>query len=124
MIKNIFDEGADTPDEPSSWRPLDGLKRPPEVITLFDEPVNEGEKEDFVLSQGPTESAGETARRSGLAFSAGVAFFSSVVFMLVLGWLADLLLGSSPWGVVLGIVLGAIIGFIQLFRVTSQIFKK
>jgi F0F1-type ATP synthase assembly protein I len=99
--------------------------RPPEVTTLFDDETDNGEeKEDFILSNAPAESAGETARRSGLAFSAGVAFFSAVVFMLVLGWLADLFFGSSPWGIVGGIILGGIIGFIQLFRVTSQIFTK
>jgi F0F1-type ATP synthase assembly protein I len=47
-----------------------------------------------------------------------------MVFMLLLGWFADLLLGSSPWGIVAGIVLGSIIGFIQFFRITSQIFGK
>jgi F0F1-type ATP synthase assembly protein I len=45
----------------------------------------------------PTSSPEETARRSGLAFSAGIVFFSSVVFMLFLGWIADWLMGSSPW---------------------------
>jgi F0F1-type ATP synthase assembly protein I len=44
--------------------------------------------------------------------------------MLILGWGADLLLGSAPWGVVVGIVLGSVIGFVQLFRISSQIFKK
>ena len=43
--------------------------------------------------------------------------------MLFLGWGADLLLGSSPWGLVGGIVIGSIIGFIQFFRITSQIFN-
>jgi F0F1-type ATP synthase assembly protein I len=43
--------------------------------------------------------------------------------MLILGWFADLLLGSSPWGIVGGIILGAAIGFLQFFRITSQIFK-
>ncbi len=68
-------------------------------------------------------SVEEGSRRSGLAFSAGIVFFSSVVFMLFLGWIADLLVGSSPWGLVGGIVLGSIIGFIQFFRITSQIFN-
>jgi F0F1-type ATP synthase assembly protein I len=66
----------------------------------------------------------ESVRRSGLAYSAGIAFVAAVVFMLILGWGADLLLGSSPWGVVIGIVLGSAIGFVQLFRISSQIFKK
>src|SRR4030095_12325179 len=58
----------------------------------------------------PPSSSEETARRSGLAFSAGIVFFSSVVFMLFLGWIADWLIGSSPWGLVGGIILGSVIG--------------
>lgn len=69
-------------------------------------------------------SEGETIRRSGLAWSAGVAFFGSVAFMLFLGWLADLLLGTSPWGLIGGIVLGSILGFMQFFRITSRIFAR
>ncbi len=65
----------------------------------------------------------ETIRRSGLAWSAGVVFFGSVGFMMILGWFADLLLGSAPWGLVVGIVLGSVIGFINFFRITSQIFR-
>lgn len=122
MLKSLLND--DGGPKPAGKRSLFQKFRPPEVITLFEDPENEKEKEDFVLSEAQPESAGENARRSGLAFSAGVAFFSAVVFMLILGWLADLFLGSSPWGIVGGIVLGAIIGFIQLFRVSSEIFKK
>ncbi len=63
-------------------------------------------------------------RRTGLAWSAATVLGGSVVFMLVIGWFFDLVFGSSPWGIVGGIVLGALIGFIQFFRITSQIFKK
>ena len=66
----------------------------------------------------------ETIRNSGLAWSAGIIFFGAVIFMMIFGWFADLLFGSSPWGLVGGIILGGIIGFIQFFRITSQIFKK
>ncbi|HVE58113.1 MAG TPA: hypothetical protein VNB22_14875, partial [Pyrinomonadaceae bacterium] len=69
-------------------------------------------------------SASETIRQSGMAYSAAIVLFGSVVFMMILGWFADLLLGSSPWGIVGGIILGGIVGFIQFFRITSQIFKK
>ncbi len=64
----------------------------------------------------------ESIRQTGLAWSAGIAFFGSVAFTLFLGWLADLLLGTSPWGIVGGIVLGSVIGFLQFFRITSRIF--
>lgn len=69
------------------------------------------------------ESQAETIRNSGLAYSAAITLFASVVFMLIIGWFADLLLGSSPWGIVGGIVLGSLIGFFQFFRTTSQILK-
>ncbi|MFN2502474.1 MAG: AtpZ/AtpI family protein [Pyrinomonadaceae bacterium] len=67
-------------------------------------------------------TADETVRQSGLAWSAGIVFFGSVAFTLFLGWIADLLLGTSPWGLVGGIVLGSVIGFIQFFRISSQIY--
>lgn len=77
---------------------------------------------DFVPIAYIPPSDEESVRRSGLAYSAGITFFFTVAFMLLLGWGADLLFGSSPWGLVGGIVLGAIIGFVQFFRITSQIF--
>ena len=69
------------------------------------------------------ESTAETMRKSGLAYAAAITLFGAVVFMMILGWGADLLFGSSPWGIVGGIVLGATIGFVQLFRLSSQIIK-
>jgi Uncharacterized protein conserved in bacteria len=68
-------------------------------------------------------TAAESSRMSGLAFTAGIAFVSSVAFMLVLGWLVDTFIGTGPWGIVGGIVLGSIIGFIQFFRLNSQILN-
>ena len=114
---------------------------------LFDEQDSETESSDqqFPAPETPTQetwsdeqpkreepvvsvpykpvSTAENIRRMGLAWSAGIAFFGAIVFMLFIGWIADLVLGSSPWGLVGGIILGAIIGFIQFFRISSQIFK-
>lgn len=66
----------------------------------------------------------ETLRQSGLAWSAAIGLFGSVLFMLILGWFFDLLTGASPIGVIAGIFIGGAIGFYQFFRTTSQIFKK
>ena len=92
----------------------------PQIGPEWQEPVPF--QDPFVPIPYTPASTDETIRRSGLAWSAGVAFFGSVAFTLFLGWLADLLLGTSPWGIVGGIVLGSIIGFLQFFRITSQIF--
>ena len=77
---------------------------------------------NFTAEPAP-ESMAESVRQSGLAYSAAIAFFASVVFMLIIGWGADLLFGTSPWGMVAGIVIGSIIGFVQFFRINSRIFN-
>jgi F0F1-type ATP synthase assembly protein I len=79
-------------------------------------------KEPYILSDYTPPTTAESARRVGLAWSAGVVFGGTIIFMLVLGWLFDLMVGSSPWGIVGGIILGSIIGFMQFFRISRQIF--
>lgn len=90
------------------------------------EPIIETDKKDappLFQTQYTPELPEDTARKSGLALSAGIALFVAVVFMMIVGWFADLLLGTSPWGLVCGIVVGSVIGFYQFFRTTSQIMK-
>ncbi|HEY0460312.1 MAG TPA: hypothetical protein VGC97_14330 [Pyrinomonadaceae bacterium] len=99
-------------------------EKPPPVAFVSDEKPDNLPSGSLFQSDYTPPSTGETIRQSGLAYSAAIVLFGSVVFMMILGWFADLLLGSSPWGIVGGIFLGGIIGIIQLFRITSQIFKK
>lgn len=90
------------------------------ILPLRTESTNDDGPEIFGIKP---ESKAELIRKSGLAWSAGIAFFASVVFLMIIGWFADLLLGTDPWGLVVGIIIGSIIGFVQLFRLTSQILK-
>jgi len=69
------------------------------------------------------ESQGETVRKSGLAYAAAFTLFSTVAVLLGAGYLLDRWLGSSPWGIIGGIVLGSIVGFYQFVRITSKIYK-
>jgi F0F1-type ATP synthase assembly protein I len=71
-----------------------------------------------------SESKAETARNTGLAFSASISLFGSVVIMIFFGWGVDFFFYIAPWGTVGGIILGALIGFVQFFRITSRILKK
>lgn len=123
MIKNLLSDDGDPGPGPEQKPKHTHHASTSSVLSLFDTSDDE-DKEDFVISEAEPESMAETVRRSGLAYSAGIAFFAAVVFMLILGWGADVLLGTSPWGIVGGIVLGSIIGFVQFFRITSRIFKK
>jgi hypothetical protein len=115
VIKNLLDQDEE--------RVTDQRSSPPFVTSLFDDSITPDDDPSIFSSPEP-QSMAETVRQSGLAYSAGIILFASVAFMLVIGWGADLLFGSSPWGVVAGIVLGSLIGFVQFFRITSQIFKK
>lgn len=115
----------DWPNDDGTAKSPDDLRAEPYHGTdrISDENQTEpATKPQFVPVPFEPDSFEETTRKSGLAWSAGIAFFSSIAFTLLLGWGADLLFGSSPWGIVGGIVLGSIVGFIQFFRITSQIF--
>ncbi|HEY2867188.1 MAG TPA: hypothetical protein VGJ02_08860 [Pyrinomonadaceae bacterium] len=79
-------------------------------------------RKPYILSDYTPPTTTESARRVGLAWSAGVVFGGTIIFMLVLGWLFDLMVGTRPWGIVGGIVLGSIVGFMQFFRISRQIF--
>ena len=63
----------------------------------------------------------EANRKSGIAYGAALMLFSAVVAFCGAGWLADRWLGTKPWLLVLGIVLGAIAGFYQFIRLTAQL---
>jgi F0F1-type ATP synthase assembly protein I len=99
---------------------------PDDPFDQFDESSasgsSENEDDDVQAEPYSPPSTEETVRRSGLAWSVGIIFFGSVAFTLFLGWIADVLFGSSPWGLVGGIVLGSIIGFLQFFRISSKIY--
>ena len=134
------DETAETINEASPLNETYELPSAQIIETPENPAANEFENQPFAVeSDGKTDaepieiftqheskppSTAETIRQSGMAYSAAIVFFGSVVFMMILGWLADWLLGTKPWGIVGGIILGGIIGFIQFFRITSQIFKK
>lgn len=94
------------------------------VVSILDDSSATTEAEPYILSEAEPLSIAETVRKSGLAWSAAIALFGAVIAMLLIGWGADLLFGSSPWGIVIGILIGAAIGFFQFFRITGEILKK
>ncbi len=94
-----------------------------EAEKKVDEAVEAESKPSFFQSNFKPETPAETVRKSGLAYSAGLVLVGSVVFLMFIGWILDSFLGTSPWCLVGGIVLGAAIGFYQFFKITSQILK-
>jgi len=68
---------------------------------------------------GPSDE--ETNRKTGLAYAAALSLFAAVVSGLIVGWLLDRWLGTRPWLLVSGIVLGAAAGFYEFVRQTSKL---
>jgi ATP synthase protein I len=63
----------------------------------------------------------EDTKKSGIAYAAGLVLFTSVISLCGVGWLLDRWLGTKPWLLVTGIVLGAVAGFYQFIRLTSKL---
>lgn len=94
-----------------------------EDVRSVDVRQSEVKKEFVVQTNFKPESPAETVRKSGLAYAAGITLVGAIVVMLIVGWFVDRLAGTSPWGIVGGIILGSVVGFYQFFRLTSQILK-
>ena len=95
------------------------------MIEKKSEYLEDEEEKEEPIEQLPytPETADETARKSGLAYGAGLVLFSAVLVMLFLGWLGDRFFETAPWLMVAGIFVGAVLGFYLFFRTTSQIIK-
>ncbi|MGH9970898.1 MAG: AtpZ/AtpI family protein [Pyrinomonadaceae bacterium] len=63
----------------------------------------------------------DTNRKSGIAYAAAFALFASVAGLCGFGWALDRWLGTGPWLMVGGLVLGAVVGFYQFVRLTSKL---
>jgi ATP synthase protein I len=68
-----------------------------------------------------SESKEEINRKSGLAYAAAFSLFAAVVAGLLLGWLLDRWLGTRPWLLVTGLVLGAAVGLYEFIRASSKL---
>jgi ATP synthase protein I len=71
------------------------------------------------VSQGNDNE--ELNRKSGLAYAAAFSLFGAVVAGLILGWLLDRWLGTRPWFLVGGLVLGAAAGLFEFIRTSSKL---
>jgi len=59
--------------------------------------------------------------KSSVVYGAVLSLAFSIVSGLVVGWALDRWLGTSPWLIVTGIVLGSVAGFMQFIRLMSRI---
>jgi len=68
------------------------------------------------------ESDQEENRKTGLAYAAGLSLFFTVAAGCGAGWLLDKALGTQPWLLIAGIVLGSALGLYQFVRLSSKTY--
>jgi F0F1-type ATP synthase assembly protein I len=78
-------------------------------------------KDGFYKPDEHAESIGETNRKSGMAYGAVTLLVAAILVFLGIGWLIDGYFHTSPFFLVVGIILGTIIGFYQFYKISSQI---
>ena len=64
----------------------------------------------------------EENRKAGFAYAAGITLFASVVSFCALGWVLDKWLGTDPWLLIIGIVLGSAVGLFEFIRLSSKTY--
>jgi ATP synthase protein I len=69
-------------------------------------------------------SRGQSVTALAHLSSAGLAFGLSVILGAALGYGIDSLLGSSPWGFLLGFLFGLVAGMLNVFRASAVASKK
>ena len=68
------------------------------------------------------ESPQDTNRKTGYAYAAGITLFASVAVFCGLGWLLDKWLGTQPWLLIAGIVVGSAAGLFEFVRLSSKTY--
>jgi ATP synthase protein I len=61
-------------------------------------------------------------RKAGFAYAAGLTLFASVAAFTGLGYLLDRWLGTQPWCLVGGIVVGSAAGLFEFVRLSSKTY--
>jgi F0F1-type ATP synthase assembly protein I len=68
----------------------------------------------------PVRIFGSSMREAGPYFSLGIEITISMVFFLLLGYFADGWFGTSPWLLIVGIVLSVVATGATLYRVVRE----
>jgi F0F1-type ATP synthase assembly protein I len=74
--------------------------------------------------EGSGEQIGESYRKAGPWLDASWQLSGSIAFWTFLGWFLDGKLGTRPWLLVSGAVLGISLGFYLFFRAIVELGKK
>ena len=70
----------------------------------------------------PDKQDQEQNRKTSFAYAAGITLFALVASFCGAGWLLDKWLGTDPWLLIVGIVLGSAAGLFEFVRLSSKTY--
>ncbi len=73
-------------------------------------------------SREPSKFNADENRKAGFAYAAGLTLFASVAAFTGIGWMLDKWLGTQPWCLVGGIVIGSAAGLFEFVRLSSKTY--
>ena len=89
------------------------------IILRFDFRMPESEQGLFLARS--LKFLQENLRRSGPAAAAGYTLMGAIVLLGGIGYVLDAWLGTSPWFLLTGLLLGLVVGFVELAKI---VFRK
>jgi len=97
----------------SGSKPPDPLRQLGEEIDKARSQAREGE----AAGRGDITSAGNAL---GFGLRVGIELLAGLCVGLGLGWLADRYIGTKPWGLIAGFLLGSAAGMVNVFRAVQR----
>ncbi len=103
-----------TEPEPVKWPEVPEPPPPPPIPAVLRRPV------ERPASMRGKESAHAEAIKGASAYASALTFIATILVFGALGWGADRLLGSGPWGLVAGLTVGMIGATFRLVREANR----
>ena len=72
--------------------------------------------------QSQNENRQDENRKAGFAYAAGLTLFASVAAFCAVGYFLDKWLGTEPWLLIIGIVIGSAAGLFEFVRLSSKTY--
>lgn len=110
---------------------------PPVPTVNIERPSTQTAQKDRPAASGPSVGVGSVLggrmltgggegnlRSTGQAMTIGTSLVASIIVGTLFGWLADKYLlhsAGTPWGLIVGFMLGTASGFVNLIRVANQL---
>jgi ATP synthase protein I len=89
-------------------------EKPPDRLAELGERLDKARRE--IAEQRPAAGGAAPQGLAGLGFRIGIELVAGLCVGVALGWVCDRFLHTRPWGVVVGFVLGAAGGLLNVMR--------